>query len=317
MKKATFFGMLWYQVYHRPKGVLLQLFKTGLYCSLLIAFGKSEMKKEAFQIPFPTQRENPDFQIVFLTGKDYLYQTLFCIASLMRVTKKHLGFTLYDDGTLTKRENDFITALPFSCTLVPAHDIEQRLDLLLPRAEYPSLRARRDSYPHIRKVIDVHIGSSGWQLVFDSDMLFFKEPQEIFRWLESPTQPLHLVDVLTSYGYSKQLLEQLTGYQLQERVNVGVTGLESGSIDWKLLESWCKEMIEKEGTHYTHEQALVAMLVSSGESLALKSDSYIVRPDKSEVRKPQAILHHYVAESKQWYYRYGWRAIKDALIGIS
>jgi len=57
--------------------------------------------------------------------------------------------------------------------------MENRVDQYLPRESYPHLRARRDIYPNLKKLIDVHIGQIGWKLVLDSDMLFFRKAGQL------------------------------------------------------------------------------------------------------------------------------------------
>jgi hypothetical protein len=63
----------------------------------------------------------------------------------------------------------------------------------------------------------------------------------------------------------------------------------------------------REGMHYYLEQALTAMLVAGGETLAAPARDYRVLPSLAEGRAPQAILHHYVAHSKRSYFQCGWR----------
>jgi hypothetical protein len=88
---------------------------------------------------------------------------------------------------------------------------------------------------------------------------------------------------------------------------VGITGLASDSLDWDRLESWCRELTAAEGTSYYLEQALIAMLVAGQPSAVAPAADYIVLPDEAECRNPRAVLHHYVAGSKRWYFRETWR----------
>jgi hypothetical protein len=36
---------------------------------------------------------------------------------------------------------------------------------------------------------------------------------------------------------------------------------------------------------------------------------YVTCPGRAETQAPTAVMHHYVAASKRWYFRYGWRGI--------
>ena len=118
-----------------------------------------------------------------------------------------------------------------------------------------------------------------------------------------------MVDVETSYGYSEALMTSLAQAEIPQRLNVGICGLKSDDIDWEQLESWCKQMIEKEGTHYYQEQAITAILMAGKPCAIAPEKEYIVMPQREEVVNPQAVLHHYVADSKSWYFHYGWKHI--------
>ena len=169
------------------------------------------------------------------------------------------------------------------------------------------LRERWLNYPNLRKLIDPHLASTGWKLVIDSDLLFFRPPTLLLEWLDSPSQPLHAVDCETSYGYNRATLNQLAGAPLAELVNVGLCGLNSSELDWEKIEHWCAELIRSEGTHYYLEQALVAMLVAGRNCTVAPAADYVTQPNASEAIACQAVMHHYVANSKRWYFQTNWR----------
>jgi hypothetical protein len=171
------------------------------------------------------------------------------------------------------------------------------------------LRERWTNYPHIRKLIDVHLASSGWKLVLDSDLLFFRRPSLILEWLKNAECPLHAIDCEESYGYSRPLMESLTGTVIPPMINVGLCGLRSDSIDWDQLETWCRDLIEKEKTSYFMEQALSAMLIAGHPRIIAPASDYVTMPDDTEAQACQAVMHHYVADSKRHYFRKNWRKV--------
>jgi hypothetical protein len=118
-----------------------------------------------------------------------------------------------------------------------------------------------------------------------------------------------MIDVADAYGYSRELLRKLAGCDLPVRLNVGICGLHSDSIDWEKLEYWCRELVAREGKHYLMEQAIVAMLTAGKHCANAPAQTYIVAPNRAEAERPTAVLHHYTAESKAWYYRFAWRHI--------
>jgi hypothetical protein len=96
-----------------------------------------------------TGRES--FEVRFLTGAKYWYQTLFCAWSLQIRSPVQIRPVIYDDGTLTLEHVEHICrAIPWART-VWISSIESRLDKVLPAQRFPELRSRRLSYPHLRK----------------------------------------------------------------------------------------------------------------------------------------------------------------------
>lgn len=300
-------GRIAYQLYYRPKAALRAASRRGLVNAIVDSRLHGRMKVAARALPclFETHLEN--HEVHFLTGRRYWHQTAFCAWSLSKFGQVNITPVLHDDGTLTEGIVRPLRDLFPTLKVIPHTVAEELLDRHLPRVTFPELRSRRDVYPHLRKLTDVHVGSQGWKLVLDSDMLFFGQPVELLRWLHAPDRPCHLVDVDTSYGYPLDFLSRQCGHTVPEKVNVGITGLYSDSIPWLKLEQWISEQNARYGPHYYQEQALVAQLVAGAAANVLDANAYRVLPSQQEVESPSAVLHHYVADAKPWYYRYGWQ----------
>jgi hypothetical protein len=269
---------------------------------------RREMEHAARDLP-PLPAAAADTPLVFhlLTGRRFWYQTAFCLHSLARAAGAPVRAEIYDDGTIDGEVAGWLARLGPAVTIHPQAGIIARLDRHLPAASFPVLRERWVNYPNIRKLTDVHAGSAGWKLVIDSDLLFFRTPQFLLDWLRRPARPLHAVDCEESYGYSRPLLQRLAGAPIPPLVNVGLCGLRSESLDWNELEAWCAELIARERTSYYLEQALVAMLAARQPCAIAPAADYLTLPSRAEVAAPTAVMHHYVANAKRWYFRTGWR----------
>ncbi|MGC1309739.1 MAG: hypothetical protein WA885_21150 [Phormidesmis sp.] len=304
-------GRTFYWLYYRPRGFLKKTLQRGIISSAIDNRAQRVMEATAYQLT-PLKLQPPYYDIHFLSGDRFWYQTTFCAYSMAQYSNVSVRPIVYDDGSFSvARQAEFRRIFP-NAQIYSKAELDQRVEAYLPSHKFPYLRERRENYPNIRKLIDVHVGSEGWKLVLDSDMLFFKAPEALLEWLKLPQQPCHMVDTETSYGYSKSLMESLTGVSVSDRLNVGICGLNSSDIDWQMLEHWCKTLIEREGTHYYQEQALVAMLMAGQECQVVSETDYIVMPDKNEAVSPKAVLHHYVADSKPWYFRYGYKHLINA-----
>jgi len=305
-------GKLAYILYYLPQEFSKKIFKRGIINSVIDDQNRIEMEKATYKIlsiaSVPDVSNNV-YDVYFLTGEKFWYQTCFCMYSLIQASGENLRPVIYDDGTLQEGQVNEIKRIFFNVKIVSTAEIQKKLDECLPSSKFPYLRERRIDYLNIRKLIDPHIASSGWKMVLDSDMLFFRNPIMLVDWLKDPRCPCHMVDVENSYGYSIQLMEHLAKAKVAQRVNVGVCGLKSEDIDWEKLEYWCKKLIEKAGMHYYMEQALTAMLIAGKECTVLPPEEYVVMPGERESMKPKAAMYHYVAQSKPWYFRHGWRNI--------
>jgi hypothetical protein len=304
-------GRLAYQLYFRPIEVVRKTFKTGLRRTAAIRAGQREMQAAANCLREIIYPNRPAFQVYFLTGKKYWYQTAFCLYSLQRFAEVNIRAVLVDDGSF---DDDLAMQVsqqfPSTSQVVRKSELDGLLEEKLPLAKFPVLRKRRLEYPHIRKLTDIHIlPGEGAKLVLDSDMLFFRKPDTLLQWLSNPAGMLFMKDVEESYGYSASLLRQLSGVKtFPERLNVGIAGIPSSKINWDKLEYWTDELMKRDGSSYLQEQAITAMLAANENYYCLDEQDYKVLPSIEHETVPE-ILHHYVADAKYDYFVKGWKLL--------
>jgi hypothetical protein len=114
---------------------------------------------------------------------------------------------------------------------------------------------------------------------------------------------------MNSYGYSDELIRSLLDAEMPSRVNTGICGLNRDEVDWEQLEAWCKTLLARAGLNHFLEQTLTAMSLAGKERVVAPREDYVVFPEREEARRPRAVMHHYVADSRFYYYRYGWRHV--------
>ena len=303
-------GRFAYLLFHRPVGaVRTSLSKGGPLEQWRTEKGRRAMEAAARDLPpFPSGNVAlPPLEVYFLTGHRFWYQTAFCLWTLAHHSGRRLAPTIYDDGSLRPEDRAALCRLAPSVRCVSVAETIARLDAYLPAGRFPVLRERWLNFPLLRKLTDIHVGSTGWKLFLDSDLLFFRSPQFLIEWLDQPNVPLRSIDVENAYGYPLALLNELAGAVVPERLNTGLCGLRSEEIDWERMEYWCRTLIERAGTHYYQEQALVAMLVAGRRCAVAPREDYVTLPEPPEAQNCTAVMHHYVAGSKAWYFRHNWR----------
>ena len=301
-------GRLALNLWHRPISRIRDSLRNGgPWQEHSTEVGRRQMKAAALNLPPLPPTGGPPLELHLLTGRRFWYQTAFCLWSLARQTDRLLAPVIYDDGTLCEECRAPLQRLFPAARLVSRGEIHRRLDEHLPVAKYPALRERWLNYPNIRKLTEPHLGRTGWKLVLDSDLLFFRRPQFLLDWLNAPDRPLHAVDCETSYGYPRLLLSELAGAPVADLVNVGLTGLNGSEIEWDRLEYWTRELHTAGGTSYYLEQALIAMMVAGRPCAIAPAVDYVTLPRPPETHDCRAVMHHYVAHSKRWYFQQNWR----------
>ncbi|RYZ24394.1 MAG: glycosyl transferase [Chitinophagaceae bacterium] len=301
-------GKIFYKLYHQPIQVVRSTLKTGLRRTVHINAGRKQMMQAAMDLNEVCYSDDITHRVYFLTGKKYWFQTAFCLYSLQLNAGVNIHATILDDGSFDDElERKVKRQFPTTVDIVRNSELVNYLDEKLPVTQFPVLRQRRIDYPHLRKLTDVHVlPGAEPKLVLDSDMLFFQQPHEMLNWLQNPKGFLFMRDVTQSYGYTLDLMKQLTGAAaMPDRLNVGVAGVVSSCIDWPKLEFWTEELLRREGSSYLQEQALTAMLAANVPYKFLNEADYKVCPSINSTTIPE-ILHHYVADSKYDYFVKGW-----------
>lgn len=311
-------GRLAYYTWYLPRNRMADLVRDGGPRERRrTALGRQAMDAAVDQIP-PLPRLDPDHvatapRIYFMTGRKYWTLTAFCFASLAHHAGTPLVPVIHDDGTIDPELAARIRRLFPDAEIITAAEAMRRIDTALPRDRFPVIRANRDIHPTFGKLVDVHVGGDGWKMFLDSDMLFFRRPDVLLQWLRDPRRPFYMLDTEESYGWSRGLLQSLADGPLPRRLNVGMLGLNSSQIDWEWMERTLARMVEEEGSKYYVDQALGALLVAGRDCDVAPPEDYVVLPNGIEGRQPRAVLHHYVAGSKRWYFQHGWRIVQAQL----
>jgi hypothetical protein len=299
----------------KPMDELARMRRWGPRAYFRIEAWKRQMEEAAYRLPAlqPKDAALPPLEVWFLTGRRFWYQTAFCVWSLAHHSQRRLTLHLADDGTLTPELEQALRRLFPDGTTHWRQACQEKLEQLLPASKYPTLHQRWHDYINLHKLTTPHLGASGVQLVLDSDMLFFRRPEELLDWWDQPQGPCLMTDCEESYGYSRQLMEELAGAPIPSLLNVGICGLNSEIIDWEEVEYWCTKLVKSEGTSYYLEQALVAMLAARCTPAVMNCTSYITYPSLQQILASQGILHHYVADSKPGYFGKAWKQLLNAV----
>jgi len=297
-------GKTLYHLWHQP---VTYIKNGGPWKMSLESIGKQEMEAAAHKLPPPLVESQKTVVIHNLTGSRYWYQSAFCLWSFSKASNRLVSPILYDDGSLEKEHIDSLKRIFPLLKVISAEECLARVDSVLTKSRYPSLRKRRLENPLFKKLIDIHAGQSGWKLQIDSDLLFFRRPNTLIEWYDHPVRPLRAEDLDNAYGYPLSLLNRLSRSPVPERVNTGLLGLRSEEFDWDRLEFYCRTLVEQKGASYYQEQALFALHLAGQECIVPDPSTYVLRPKPPEAIECKAVMHHYVSTSKKWYFSRNWK----------
>lgn len=314
-------GKLIYKLYYQPKNAQATINKFGgksNYLSMLAA--EQEMKFYALNnlIIKSNFNHKGKFKINFLTGDRFIHQTLFCTYSFFRFLtpdeSSDFSVNYYSDGTLSAASIEVLKTRFSNIRVIGFDETMTALQNQLPKSSFPHLSKKIDTHPLFKKLIYPHLNNNGLSTFFDSDMLFVKKPVEFLNWLYDVNDNKNLAfciqDVGRSYGYSESEILDIWPSPIQNDINSGMYSIFSEHIDFLFIENLVKEFEKKFGSQYYLEQLITAIILEKTERLFVAPKTeYIVLPGYEQIKNQTGTLHHYVNESKEFYFKESWRKL--------
>jgi hypothetical protein len=257
--------------------------------------------------PAGVTRENP-LVVSLLAGRKHSALAALALLSLQQSAQRPVHPVVHDDGTLTVAHRDQLKRFFPSTHFVSTDETCVALDHVIPERSFPVLRGLRKGYMHLRKLTDIHASGRGWTLVMDSDVIFYRRPEELLHAVDG-CEWGHMVDCQTSYGCDVSLLRDLSGLNVHSRLNAGLLNIKSSDVDWEFLEYAAGAILAKAGFSYYLEQALLAVLMAKHGARAFDAGQYLVNPTETQSREQREVAHHYVDRSVLHLYRFAWQGI--------
>ena len=243
-----------------------------------------------------------DMTVCALTSsKDWL-SCLWSLVSFYRFSGLKLPLLVYSDGTLRERHRKQLTSLfpnaRFISSTVGASLVAERL------LRYPNCVRFRSLQPYGRKIIDLPIlCETKSMLILDSDVLFFRQPEELVRYLNTDRSQ-HIVferDPQDSYFDSRENIKKIFNVEIASRVNSGIVIADIERFDFARLEEWLGNglLIQR---HPWVEQTLWAMYAGEGRTILLSKPYDVTESPDVE---PGAVVKHYIKPIRDFMYMRG------------
>jgi lipopolysaccharide biosynthesis glycosyltransferase len=223
---------------------------------------------------FVTNDENADFEIHSLLGKRHVGMCLWSIKSLLHFSGKRYSVVLHDDGSLTDRD---------------IHKLEQHLvNVRVIRKPFADnqIVSKINTYPNVLKYRFGDLGQTEWGkrmsifslklldfnvlanaskiLVLDTDVLFFKKPDEIIRWAEDPASKECLY-AYEEYVPIRDAANTIVGFEKKTDpqcfFNSGLICFDKSAFNLSVLNDWLGNNKERVDKVYIFEQQTYNHLV--------------------------------------------------------
>ena len=224
---------------------------------------RRNLRKQFLNLPPSRALEVPQaFSIhMLLCGKD-LEMGICAAKSFILASAQPFVFTFHDDGSLTPSDKDLLFFHFPKCIVIDYEDSLQKAKTYF--GEQSEIYKMRLKGVMMLKLIDIKLFSDKKKaILIDSDILFFDFPQEIFNAVNDPHFPnCFNRDIDTAYMTDQSVLERICGHALPERINAGLSILNTDSIQFEVLENWLCEIRDQQIPIIMHriEQSLISML---------------------------------------------------------
>lgn len=303
-------GKIAYYGWHRPRTFFTDFFAdNGFVHGRINRWHDSRMRAAARRLPPLPVPAGHHHAAHYLTGRTFWQLSAIAAYSLQQHTGGRIQPVFHSDGRLDGPTITQLRAIFPAAAFVTDEQQAQLLDRFVPAGRHPTLRRLWQDFVLIRKLLSVHPGREGWNLFFDSDTVFLRRPDFLLQWYDRPTRPVCMADLMDCYGYDRVRLERLAGQPLPPKVNTGLIGLHSPSLDLERLEYFAREMTASQGLDHFLEQAMTAMLLAGMPFDYAPPADYFIPLDLPSVLGRRGVFQHLAGPSRKWFYRHAWRLV--------
>jgi hypothetical protein len=244
--------------------------------------------------PVAVPGQDQDFSVhILLCNRDF-EMSVCALRSFVFYCGRSFEFVIHEDGTLTQEQKKYLLKnFPKSEVI----DYHRSLNLAKETfGENSEIYKMRQKGVLMLKLLDIKLFSTKKKvIVLDSDILFFKKPDEVLNAaIRFDVPNLFNKDVFPSLMASKEVLEDICAKKIPERINSGLSVVYRDAIDFVLLEKWLKELNDRKVDIILHriEQSLITMLcVNHKSGIDYLPETYDVSFGKDV---GQSVCKHYV-----------------------
>ncbi len=211
-------------------------------------------------------------------------------------TGRRWRFVIHDDGTVPEEAVRRMRRILPDFRFVPRGEADARMREFL--RDHPRCLAQRLRHNLFLKFSDFVAFAPGERfLVLDSDVIFFRRPQEILSWVDGEAETCHYnKDTKEKYCIPRPDIEEALGIPLWEKFNSGLVLLPKAAMDMDLAERLLAAFETTAHHPQFFEQTLYGLMASAwGKGGALPPEYEI---SWGYFHRRGAVCRHYVGDFK-------------------
>jgi len=211
-------------------------------------------------------------------------------------SKKRWRLHIHEDGSVTQEQKAIICNVLPGARIISRMESDERMASFL--SEFPKCETHRNRHNFFLKFFDLQAFVQTEKcIVLDSDVVFFRRPNEIIEWAKSEEKSCYYnEDTQEKYFSPRKDIEPALTFPLWPRFNSGLVLIPTSAFDLGLSEKILTEFEESAHHPQFFEQTLFCLTASAlGKGGGL--------PKKYEInwgylRSPGAVCRHYVGAFK-------------------
>ena len=215
--------------------------------------------------PVSVPRVGGEAEIHTLFGHAAVLEAIATMKSLYRFLPEALPLVMHEDGTLTERDEALINRHLPGAKIVRRSVADFEIESEFARLDLQRCRELRRIFPLAIKLFDIPYFGVGHTLLYiDTDILFFRPPDELLNALATPAErwvDRYNDDIHTNYAWPAETIQECVGVPAPDRMNSGLYCMRRDtkeSLQWDFFESCLASLPAAARFHYV-EQTLLAL----------------------------------------------------------
>jgi hypothetical protein len=236
----------------------------------------------------------PETEVHFLICHRDAKMAGHCLESLFKYSKSPLRFTIHDDGSLTEEDYRIILEKGEKTKIISRTESDECMEENL--KNYPNCYQYRKEHIYGLKLLDIAVMSQNDFGYCDSDILFLRPFDNLFKWPEAKASAIFMQDYSSNYSMLPWTLIGSDKPKLASKVNAGLIFFRKDSYDLDFIEWFLKNKNFRHKVGWLEQTCWAALGHHVGCRQWNPEQIVLMRPWTED--SSQLVAGHFVKESR-------------------